>query len=277
VIYRYPLRADGLPSKLSDGQLVVNIRNPGSIAIGPGGDLYVSSAGTPNGCNNPRKCFVAVFAPLASNHAKPIRVLNVPQQPLYIAVDQQGYLDVNLIRGGGNTTNVYAPNAKGDDQPVNQITSQGVNALFASNGILYIQTLPRGLGIEAIPEVGSGTPHYYKYGYNFSGDGVATDETHVYAQFFWPQNYHYLLATDVYLIDKPGTAIRTIVGTGCRVSRNGGALGYGLAVYKKYIYEGCVDLPGSAGGVLVYDSTKNGKQGPIEMLPGGDAGVAIGP
>ena len=71
--------------------------------------------------------------------------------------------------------------------------------------------------------------------------------------------------------------MRTIVGTGCEVSLNGGALGYGLAVYKKYLFEGCIGLDGAAGGVLVYDDTRHGWRKPVLQLPGGDAGVAIGP
>jgi hypothetical protein len=274
-IYRYPLSAEGLPSRTPDGELTVHAHNPGSIAIGPNGDLYVSVPRTPGTCNG--KCFVEVFAPLASHHAKPIRVLYVPQDPLYVAVDhQQGYLDVSTLQGHSNV-NVYAPNARGHDKPVNQIT-QGVNALAARDGIVYIQTLRLGLGIEAVPEVGSSPPPvYYRYGYNFSGDGVATGSTYLYAQFFWPQGYKYLLATAVYRIGQPGYQIRTVIGTSCQVSRNGGALGYGLATYKKYIYEGCIDKGGLVGSVLVYDSTKNGKQKAIEVLPGGNLGVAIGP
>ncbi|MBV9699665.1 MAG: hypothetical protein JO078_06040, partial [Candidatus Eremiobacteraeota bacterium] len=76
---------------------------------------------------------------------------------------------------------------------------------------------------------------------------------------------------------QPGPPIRTIVGTGCKVSRNGGALGYGLAVYKKYLYEGCIGIGGLTGSVLVYRSGGNGKERPVETLSGGDAGVAIGP
>ncbi|MBV8531998.1 MAG: hypothetical protein JO104_11840, partial [Candidatus Eremiobacteraeota bacterium] len=120
-------------------------------------------------------------------------------------------------------------------------------------------------------------PVSYAYGNNYSADGVATDGTHLYAQFFWPAGSLFDLATAVYDIGHPGLPIRTIVGTGCTVSFSGGALGYGLAISKKYLFEGCVDAGGSAGGVFVYDSTKNGPQAPIVELPGGDAGVAIGP
>jgi hypothetical protein len=151
--------------------------------------------------------------------------------------------------------------------------------LAAGDGIVYIQNIKPGVGVEAISQLPSGPPPvYYSYGYVFSGDGVALDGPHLYAQFFWREGTQFLLATAVFRIDAPGTPIRTIIGTGCSVYYNGGALGYGLAAYKKYIYEGCIDIGGSAGSVLVYDSTKNGMEAPLVTLPGGgDAGVAIGP
>jgi hypothetical protein len=162
--------------------------------------------------------------------------------------------------------------------PINEIATHGNNALGAHHGIVYIQTLPLGMGIEGVTEVRSNEqPVFYTYGYNYSADGVATEGSNLYAQFFWPKKSSFELATAVYRIDSPGRPIRTVVGTGCKVSLNGGALGYGLALYQKYLFEGCIGSGGSAGSVLVYDSTKNGPQAPIMQLPGGDAGVAIGP
>jgi hypothetical protein len=274
IVYRYPLRADGLPERKPDGRLDLGFRYPGSIAIGPDGDLYVSDSGTASGCKNPRKCVIDVFAPGASGHAKPIRKLFVPQ-PLYIAVDQRGDLDVSLLPGG-NTTNVYAPNAKGEDQPINQLTSDGNLAIAASHGIAYIETYAD--NVEAEYEIEpSKQPIFYDYGAYEASDGVATDATHLYAQYFWLKGSEFFLATAVFKLDQPGEPIRNIIGIGCRVSFSGGALGYGLAVYKKYLYEGCIDRPGASGGVLVYDNTKNGEQHPLERLTGGNVGVAVGP
>jgi hypothetical protein len=277
-IYRYPLDDNGLPSKTPDGSLTLRNPNPGGIAIGPDGDLYVASSGNANGCKNVKHCFVEVFAPLASHQAKPIRVLYVPQRPLWLALDQQGYLDVGTLDRNGRVTVVYAPNAQGHDAPIKQYFTPGVASVAASNGIVYIQTLQLGNAIEALPEHSqSKGPVYYSYGYNFSGNGLAIEGAYLYAQFFWPQGYNYLLATAVFRIDTPGSQIRTIVGTGCKVSRNGGALGYGLAAYKNYIYEGCILGGGANGTVLVYDSTGNGKEKPVMTLPDGFIGVAIGP
>ena len=107
--------------------------------------------------------------------------------------------------------------------------------------------------------------------------GVATDATHLYAQFFEPKRGGYYLATAIFDIGHPGPPARTLIGTGCTVSRNGGALGYGLAVFKKYLYEGCIDAGGGAGVELVYDATKSGPQPPIMQLTGGNIGVAVGP
>ncbi|HLY00880.1 MAG TPA: hypothetical protein VKR56_00125 [Candidatus Cybelea sp.] len=277
IVYRYPLRADGLPAKKPDGELDLDFRWVGSIAIGPDGDLYVTETGTVNGCRNPRTCRVDVFAPGASGKARPVRVLYTTLQPLYVAVDQRGYLDVETFHGEGyEITNVYRPNAGGHEKPIAQISSDGVNALAASHGIAYIQTLTE--GVEAANEDASGKqPSYFTYGSNYSSDGVATDAKHLYAQYYWQRGSAYFLATAVFDIGHPGDATRSIIGTGCRGSVSGGALGYGLAVYKNYLYEGCLDFPGQAGGVLVYENTTSGKEKPLEKLPGGDAGLAIGP
>ncbi|MGA7356296.1 MAG: hypothetical protein WBW76_12780 [Candidatus Cybelea sp.] len=277
-VYRFPLQSDGLPSKLPDGELTLGFRYPGGIAIGPDGDLYVSDSGTAYACRNERTCFVEVFAPGASHRAAPIRKLYVPQQPQYIAVDQRGYLDVSTLEHGGGVTNVYRPNASGNDQPINEITTRAVNALGASRGIAYIQLISLGVGIEAVQErPGSEQPEYYRYGYNYSANGVATDRGRLYAQFFYRHHNKFFLATAIYRIGHPGNPERIIVGRGCEEGLNSGALGYGLAVYKKYLYEGCVGLGGAAGGVLVYDNRRHGWREPVLQLPGGDVGVAIGP
>jgi hypothetical protein len=276
-VYRFPLHANGLPSKTPDGELTLGFRYPGGIAVGPDGDLYVSSSGTANACKNKTKCFVEVFAPGASGKATPVRVLYVPDQPQYIAVDQRGYLDVSILRGGGARTNVYQPNASGNDQPINQISSDGVNALAARRGIVYIETLAR--GIEGVHEHSPNhQPVYFANGPRYyTANGVATDATQLYGEYYWLRGSEFFLAAAVYDLDHPGGPIRTIIGTGCRNRVSGGVLGYGLAVYKQYLFEGCIGLGGPAGGVLVYDSSKGGKQAPLLQLRGGDAGVAIGP
>ncbi len=276
-VFRYPLQPDGLPSSAPDGELTLGFRYPSGIAIGPDGDLYVSSSGTANACKNEKKCFVEAFAPGASHRAVPIRVLYVPEQPQYIAVDQRGYLDVSTLQGGGGVTNVYRPNASGTDQPINEITTGGVNALGASRGIAYLQVISLGVGIEAMPEHAQSQPVYYKYGYNYSADGVATDGGRLYAQFFYRHHNKFFLATAIYRIGQPGQPMRTIVGTGCKATLDSGALGYGLAVYKSYLFEGCIGLGGAAGAVLVYDATRHGWRKPVLQLPGGNIGVAIGP
>lgn len=192
-------------------------------------------------------------------------MLYVPRKPLYIAVDQRGYLDVSTLRSGGNTTSIYVPNASGHDKPINRLSTGDVNALAASRGIVYIETLDE--GVEGLHErsPGGGNPIDFALGRNDeAANGLATDAEHLFAEYY-------------YQLDSPGGAVRTIVGTGCRVSVGGGVLGYGLAAYKKYLYEGCIDYGGGGGGVLVYDNTGNGRERPLERLSGGIAGIAIGP
>ncbi|MGA8533457.1 MAG: hypothetical protein WB615_05060 [Candidatus Tumulicola sp.] len=275
-VYRFPLQANGLPSKTPDGELSLGFRYPSGIAIGPDGDLYVSSSGTANACRNEAKCFVEVFAPGASGKATPIRVLYVPDQPQYIAVDQRGYLDVSLLRSGVGLTNVYSPNASGNDQPINQISSDGVKALAARRGIVYIQTVTQ--GIDGVHEhARNHQPINFADPRGETANGIATDATRLYGEYYSQPGNELFLAVAVYDLDHAGGPIRTIIGIGCKERASGGALGYGLAVYKQYLFEGCIALGGAAGGVLVYDGSKHGKQAPIMQLPGGNIGVAIGP
>ena len=104
---------------------------------------------------------------------------------------------------------------------------------------------------------------------------MAVDDTQLYAEVYYPSRRSFYLGTVVFKLDQPSAPVRTIVGTGCQVAASGGALGYGIAVYKKYMFESCI--VGQAGVVQVYDSTKSGMQRPILQLHGGLVGVAIGP
>jgi hypothetical protein len=271
-VYRYPLGPDGLPSKTPDGELALDFLFVGGIAIGPEGNLYVSSSGNGNACD--RKCFVAVFAPGASGRAKPIRVLYIPQGPVFIAVDQRGYLDVHSYKTGYDLTDVYAPNASGHDRPINEFKTEGVDALAASHGVVYIQTSETWVQSAAEHSTSHGVS-YYRYPY-YSADGVVTDAEHLYAEVYYPSGSSFYLGTEIFDLDQPSGPVRTIVGTGCQVSVSGGALGYGIAVYKQYLFESCIDGQ-QAGVVQVYDSTESGMQRPIRQLHGGLAGVAIGP
>jgi hypothetical protein len=283
LVYRFPLNAKGLAATKPDGKLALHFPYPdaiGAIAVGdPDGDLYVSNSGTSPGCRNESKCYVEVFAPGALGSAKPIRKLYVPQQPLFIAVDQRGYLDVSVLEGGGNITLVYEPDASGQDKPISEIVHNTVEALAASRGVVYVQQDAVGVGVEAVREHSTDhQPIYYTYGDNYPNSGVATADGHLYAEYDWVQRRKEYLAAAVFSIGKPGLPLRSIVGTGCEEGINqGGELGYGVAVYKNYIYEGCIGPGGGGGVVIVYDITKNGMQHPIEQLSGGNAGVAIGP
>lgn len=271
-VYRYSLRPDGLPSTLPDGELTLGFPFPAGIAIGPEGDLYVSSAGNGNACDH--TCFVAVFVPGASGSAKPIRVLDIPQGPLFIAIDQRGYLDVHSYKTGYLLTDVYAPNASGHDPPINEFKTTGVNALAASHSLVYIQTSESWVQSAGEHSTGRGV-RYYRYPY-YSANGVAIDGRQLYAEVYYPVRRSLYLGTEVFDLDQPSAPLRLIVGGGCHELASGGALGYGVAVFKRYLFESCIDGQ-PAGLVQVYDATKSGLQQPIRTLHGGLAGIAIGP
>jgi len=271
-VFRYPLGSNGLPSTKPDGALDLDFIFPGSIAIGPDGDLYVASAGSGNNCGH--RCFVDVFAPGASGRAKAIRRLYVSAGPLFIAVDTRGYLDVHSYKTGYDYTDVYLPNASGHDRPINQFMTPGVNWLTAWDGVVYIQTSEK--SVESVGQRSNGQgAEEYQYPY-YSADGVTTDGTFLYAAVFYQEGRTDYLGTYIFDIRRPSAPVRTIIGLGCTVHVSGGALGYGMAVYKHYLFESCID--GKQSGVVqVYDTAKSGMQRPVMQVRSGLAGVAIGP
>jgi hypothetical protein len=280
-VYRYRLNSNGLPSTKPDGVLHLDFTFPGGIAIGPDGDLYVASSGSGNDCGH--KCFVDVFAPGASGRAKPVRVLNIPKGPGFIAVDQQGYLDVRILELAHDNirqnldydlTYVYSPNASGNEGPIKRLhTPAGVAALAASDGLVYIETDEKWVQTAA-EHSKTGPPQMYTYPY-YSANAVAVDQGQLYAEVLYPaaSSLSYV-GTEIFKLNQPSTPIRTIVGLDCLSS---GAVGYGMAVFQEYLFEGCISGGGEAGDVQVYDSTQSGEQHSIMRLPGGNVGVAIGP
>lgn len=267
IVYRYRLNADGFASTKPDGKLDLDYPAAG-IAIGPDGDLYVAGDDE-----------VVIFKPGASAHAKPSRVLYVSEQPVWLAVDQRGYLDVNTYANASSaTTYVYAPKASGHDAPINTILEDHVTALGASHGIVYIEAALAVYGVHERPAARNSSI----FSINYPQAGVATDSEHLYAQDTYEQGSKkryptWYLETDEFTLDPPGSPIRTIVDADCAYeSSSYGVAGYGLAVYKKYLYEGCFSGTGPYGQVFVYDRTKSGRQRSLERISGG-LGIAIGP
>jgi sugar lactone lactonase YvrE len=108
-VFRFVIKADGTLVAPPGSSLVLPY-NPGAIAIGKKGNLFVVSQ-----TNNS----LQVYKPLASGSANPIRHLNFDFQPTSVAVDAKGYVYV-----GGSTNgfvSVYAPGAHGFATPVQKI------------------------------------------------------------------------------------------------------------------------------------------------------------
>jgi hypothetical protein len=148
-----------------------------------------------------------------------------------------------------------------------------VNALAASHGLVYIQTAET--WVQTAAEHAKDRPtQTYTYPY-YSADAVAVAGRQLYAEVYYPfSSSASYLGTEIFDLDKPSAPIRTIVGLGCLSS---GAPGYGMAVFKQYLFEGCIAGRSEAGDVQVYDATKGQMQHPTRVLPGGNVGVAIGP
>lgn len=277
-VLRYRLNPNGLPERNPDGMPLLLDFNPGGFAVGPDGSVYVSRESPKRMCG--RLCDVLVFAPGATGHAEPVRVLYFSQSPSWLAVDARGYLDVGVgTFDGGGVTNVYAPDASGHDRPINVITQSGVTALAAdARGQVYVQSLIS--GVSAVREYPSGG-QTVTFNDGVGGNGLAVDATQLYATYVSGPNRHNaeFLSIDVFSLNGPGNPIRTIIATGCRGAGGDGAppVGYGLAVQGDLLYEGCTSAPNPLGAVQVYDASRGGRQRPLASVPASGIGVAIGP
>jgi len=120
-VFRFVLAPNGT-LKAPAGSSLVLPYNPGSIAIGPKGNLFVTSL-----VNNS----VQIYKKGACCYDKATRQVTLAFQPTGIAVDANGYLYV-----GGSTTGyvaVFAPSAKGRAQPVQVISLPDRH--FTVNGV----------------------------------------------------------------------------------------------------------------------------------------------
>jgi sugar lactone lactonase YvrE len=120
-VFRFVLNTNGTLRAPAGSSLVLGY-NPGSIAIGPKGNLFVVSL-----VNNS----VQIYKKGACCYAKAVRTVILGFGPTGIAVDTNGYLYV-----GGSTTGyvaVFAPNAKGRAKPVQVISLPDRH--FTVNGV----------------------------------------------------------------------------------------------------------------------------------------------
>jgi sugar lactone lactonase YvrE len=120
-VFRFVLNTNGTLRAPAGSSLVLGY-NPGSIAIGPKGNLFVVSL-----VNNS----VQVYKKGACCNAKAVRTVILGFGPTGIAVDANGYLYV-----GGSTTSyvaVFAPGARGRAKPVQVISLPDRH--FTVNGV----------------------------------------------------------------------------------------------------------------------------------------------
>ncbi len=108
-VFRFALASDGTLVAPAGSSLVLAY-NPGAIAVGPGGLLYVCDQGNES---------IEVYKPRASGSAKPLRSLMLPFAPSSVGVDANGYLFVGGFSNG--FVAVYAPKAHGMAPSIQQI------------------------------------------------------------------------------------------------------------------------------------------------------------
>lgn len=108
-VFRFVRNADGTLQTPAGSSLVLPY-NPGPIAIGPGGNLFVTDEDAES---------LFVYAKGATGYDQPKRELVLPFVPSCVAVDSNGYEYVGGFTNG--YVAVYAPGAQGNAQTLQRI------------------------------------------------------------------------------------------------------------------------------------------------------------
>ncbi len=130
-VFRFVRNADGSLQSPAGSSLVLPY-NPGPIAIGPGGTLFVTDEDTES---------LFVYGKKPTGYAQPKRELAVPFLPSCVAVDRSGHEFVGGFTNG--YVAVYAPGAQGSAHTLQRISLPDhhidVNGVaLDSSGDLYV-------------------------------------------------------------------------------------------------------------------------------------------
>jgi len=126
-VLAFPIR-NGIPASSPDRE-ITGLNGPIALSVDAAGTVYVLDQQQ-----------LKVFAPGASGHAKPVRVIDLPFAAKSnidtLAVDQRGYTYV----GESKYIFAYAPTAHGPAQPVASVLPRGYPAGLAvdASGDLYV-------------------------------------------------------------------------------------------------------------------------------------------
>jgi hypothetical protein len=260
-VYSFPLSSKGIPARTPDA-VITGLNYPRGVAVDAAGYLYVSLEGRTTG-------EIDVFAPGATGHPTPVRVIVTPGEPPADLLLARGYLFVDF-----GYVAVYSASGSGTVTPLEKIYpghSNAVSMAIDPNGAFYLSQENSVIAVypDVFPPQTSSSlilpsreirPFVPSNSYWY---GLAVDRTDIFVRMLTTGPYMKVAVLPANS-NGPTKPRRVMVTTGCQSSGSSGGLSFDLLRYSDLLYQAC-ETP---VGVFIYRSSGAGKVRPLFGLRG---------